>query len=966
MAVPSQRGLTEGLTERFPVRGRGAARVLLEREGELASLDGALSQVREGGGSVVLIEGPAGMGKTCLLDETVARARSSGVEVLMARGGELERGYAFGVARQLLEPSVARAAPEDRSELLSGAARLAEPVFSASASPFHAGAEQSQAVLHGLYWLVANLAERGPLLILIDDVQWSDAPSLRFLLYVARRLRGMRVMLVSALRTGEISPEPELLRALRLEADPPVLQPGAMSLQATRTLAEAGLRHGVSEALAQACHEATCGNPFLLMELLHQLRDAPQETDPSAVSGMASERVSAEILLRIGRVDGSAAVLARAAAVLGNSAALGSTAALAGLDHRKAAELADALARADIFEPLVSPSGSLRFIHPLVRTAVYEDMPWAERARMHARAARLVARGRGGADAAAMHLLLTVPAGDAEAVELLRKAARAAIARGAPETALEFLRRAEREPPPEPMRPGVLLELGAAAVRAGDPDGVDLLRDAFQASARQPARAMAGIELSFALGFSRSESVDALRVLERAREGLADEDLRTLLDARLVVFVNCVPAVRAQLSTQLPQARAELDRPPSEARLALWSALVGHLGLFTDASAAELSRLAQRALAGGQVMRRDIASESDFALTSAWTLAHSGHLHEAQLHLDDGITAARRCCSASTVARISSFRALVQWRLGALAAAESDADMALSVDAAWGIPHAISTAVLAAVRTERGDLEGAHVALSELDPDPAMLEVTPNQIVREARAALLLAEGRPHEALTELAAYARWEQESGIGRGMVPVAWRSAAALVHRQLGETEEAQALAARDVELARRFGAALRLGVSLRALGLVQGGSRGVALLEEAVSVLEGSAARLEHARTLVDLGATLRRSGRRTAAADRLRAGMDVAHRCGATALVNAAAEELRLAGARPRRIAVSGHDSLTPSERRVTHLASEGMSNKEIAQALFVTLRTVEMHLSNSYRKLGIAGREQLAAALGCD
>ena len=95
-------------------------------------------------------------------------------------------------------------------------------------------------------------------------------------------------------------------------------------------------------------------------------------------------------------------------------------------------------------------------------------------------------------------------------------------------------------------------------------------------------------------------------------------------------------------------------------------------------------------------------------------------------------------------------------------------------------------------------------------------------------------------------------------------------------------------------------------------------------------------------------------------------MELAHRCGATALVEAAAEQLRLAGARPRRIALSGRESLTPSERRAAELAAQGMTNKEIAQALFVTLRTVEMHLSNAYRKLGIASRRQLAVALGAD
>ncbi|MEA2223448.1 MAG: hypothetical protein QOH83_1824 [Solirubrobacteraceae bacterium] len=938
--------------------------LLLEREGELAELDAAIDRTRDATGSVVLIEGPAGIGKTRLLDETRARARALGVEVLTARGGELERGYAFGVIRQLLESSVARARPEDRRELLSGAAVLAEAVFSPSASASLAGADTPEAVLHGLYWLVANLAERSPLLLVIDDVHWADGPSLRFLLYLARRLSGMPVTLALAVRSGEPSAQPELLQALRLEADPPALKPDALSAQGTRMLTAARLGGDVPEALARACHDATRGNPFLVIELLHRLRGAPADTDPAAVARMASERMAAEILLRIGRAGASAAALARAASVLGNSADIETAAALAGLEGTAAAELADALARTEILEPVQQPSRSLRFVHPLVRTAVYDDIPRSERGRLHARAARLLAHGRAGADAAAMHLLLTMPAGDASTVELLREAARGAIGRGAPDTALEFLRRAEREPPPEASRPALLLELGAAAARSGQPDGVDLLREAFRLAAGQPARALAGLELSFALGVSRSQSAEVIPVLERAREGLTndDDDLRTLLDARMVIFANCLPAARAQLSAQLLAARAVIERPPSEARLALLSGIAGELA-FSDVAAAEAARLAERALAGGQLMRRDIATESDFAMSAVWLLIHSGHLGVAKHHIDDGIAHARRRGSPFAVARISSIRALVYWRLGELQTVESDAETALSVAAAWGMPHAISTALLAAVRIERGDLDAARSTLSALDMDPAMLEVSLNQIVREVRAALLSAAGEPRAALTELHAYAHWEQQSGIGSGLVPVAWRSPAALAHLQLGETDEAQELAACEVQLARGFGAAPRLGAALRALGMVQGGTGGLAVLEEAVAVLEGSGARLEHARALVDLGAMLRRSGRRTTATDRLRIGMDLAHRCGATALVEAAAAELRLGGARPRRIDVTGRGSLTPSERRVTDLATEGMSNKEIAQALFVTLRTVEMHLSNAYRKLDISSREQLSAAL---
>jgi DNA-binding SARP family transcriptional activator/DNA-binding CsgD family transcriptional regulator len=954
------------LTTGRSARQGGEAMLLLEREGELGELDAAMCRARDGNGRVVLIEGPAGIGKTRLLDETRGHARAGGLGVLAARGGELERGYPFGVVRQLLEPSVARACSEDRSELLSGAAMHAEVVFSAAASTSHAAADTPQTVLHGLYWLVANLAERSPLLLVIDDVHWADGPSLRFLLYLARRLNGMPVALALALRTGEISAQPQLLRALRLETEPPVLQPSALSPQATKTLTVAGLRRGVPEALAQACHKATRGNPFLLMELLHQLRGAPGDTDPAAVGRMASERMTAEILLRIDRAGASASALVRATSVLGNSADIETAAALAAIDRATATELTEALAHAEIFEPIQSPSGSLRFVHPLVRTAVYDDIPRSERARLHARAAQLLTRGRGGADAAAMHLLLTAPAGDGETVELLRKAASGAIARGAPETALEFLRRAEREPPPEAARPALLLELGTAALRAGDPDGVDLLREAFEQAKGQPERALAGLELSFALGVSRSQSADVIPILERARDRLQDEDLLTLLDARLIIFANCVPAARTRVPARLRDPRLAIQRPPSEARLVLLSVLAGHLALYTDHPAADIAGIAERALSGGQLVRRDIATESDFALAAVWALICIGRLRAAKHHLDDGITAARARGSAFALARFSGFRALAHVRLGELRTAESDADSALAIEAAWGMPHAISTAVLAAIHIERGDLDGARAALGSLDPDPAMLEVSPSQIVRETRAALSSAEGEPHEALRELQAYARWEEQSGIGHGLVPVMWRSAAALAHLQLGEHDKARELAAREVELARRFGAPPRLGTALRVLGVVESGTRGLALLEEAVSVLEGSAARLDHARALVDLGALLRRSGRRRDATDRLRAGRDLAHRCGATALVEAAAAQLRLAGARPRRIAVTGRDSLTPGERRVTDLAVEGMANKEIAQALFVTLRTVEMHLSNSYRKLDIAGRQQLPVALSAD
>jgi DNA-binding CsgD family transcriptional regulator len=191
------------------------------------------------------------------------------------------------------------------------------------------------------------------------------------------------------------------------------------------------------------------------------------------------------------------------------------------------------------------------------------------------------------------------------------------------------------------------------------------------------------------------------------------------------------------------------------------------------------------------------------------------------------------------------------------------------------------------------------------------------------------------------------------------VPWRSWAVEGLRLLDRNDEARALAAEELALARGWGDPHAIGASLRVLGLVEGGTAGIVLLREAVEVLAGSEARLEHARALIDLGAALRRANHRTEARERLRDGVDLARRVGALGLAERAYEEIAATGARPRKVFRTGLDALTASERRVAQLAADGMSNKEIAQTLFVTMKTVEVHLSSVYRKLEISSRAQL-------
>lgn len=250
---------------------------------------------------------------------------------------------------------------------------------------------------------------------------------------------------------------------------------------------------------------------------------------------------------------------------------------------------------------------------------------------------------------------------------------------------------------------------------------------------------------------------------------------------------------------------------------------------------------------------------------------------------------------------------------------------------------------------ERGELAEAEDVLCRSGV-PANLSV-----LLEARGHLRAAQGRAEEALADLRAAGGRAERQLDHPGLVP--WRPAAASVLRRLGRLGEARDVADEAVLLARRFAAPRALGLALNARGLVDDS---VDTLREAVEVLAATPARLDHARATVSLGAALRRANSRTDARQILEHGMHEAHACGAAALVAHAREELTACGARPRRPATTGWDALTPSERRIVQLARDGLSNREIAQTLFVTTKTVETHLGAAYRKLGITRRTELA------
>jgi DNA-binding CsgD family transcriptional regulator len=927
---------------------------LLERAREQAELDAVITSVLEGRGSTVVVAGPAGIGKTALLDQARTSAMDQGLAVLAARGGELERDFGFGVVRQLLEPVVDRATPQQRRHLLSGAAGLAERVF-ASAPADGDPAESPAAVLHGLYWLVANLADEAPVLLAIDDAHWADPGSLRFVVYLARRLEGLRVALVLTVRSGQEGSDQELLRVLQVEVAPLAIEPQPLSEAAVGILMEAWLGPAETGVIA-VCHRLTGGNPFLLTTLLDELRREGREAsrlEPETVGRFAPARITTAVLLRIGRLGRWALEFAQAIAILGEQASVVHAAGLARLTASEAASAADALARATVLEA----GRPLRFTHPIVRTAIYNDIAAGARSQMHSRAASVLADAGADPEAVAGHLVAVEPAGDPSVVERLRAAASAARSRGAVEAASLYMRRALREPPPAEDRPELTVELGDDAWHAGEPDTVDLLREGFE-SARDPGvRARAALSLGPSLMFMGrvEEGVD---VLERALDGLEDAPLRSQLEAMLLVAGISDLVAHRRVQSLLREARTLAEDDTASTDPTILACLTTEVAL-TGGSATEIARMAELALADGTLVRGAMV-QTPFPYPPACWLALVDRPQAAKAAMGTALAEARAQGSLMGTAFPLTYRALAWYRLGALAEAEADAQAAMDVGP--GIPHANGVAIVVGILLERGDRDGARALLSATasvvpDLDPLAL-----LLLREARARVAIAEGDPCAALAELEACQPWEDECG-ALTVVPVAWRSHSALAHLALGDEPEARRLASEDVKIARRFGAPRAVGVALRTAGLIEGGERGLELLTEAVSALERSEDRLERARALVDLGAALRRAGQRAQAREQLAAGMDLAHRCGAVALAFRAQDELRVAGARPRRLVQTGLESLTASELRVAQMAADGMTNAEIAQALFVTLRTVEMHLSNAYRKLQIDSRTQLPEAL---
>jgi len=927
-------------------------RALLDRDAELGELGRRLAEARMGSGRVIVVAGPAGIGKSTLLAAAAATARADGAVVLRARCSPLEQDAAWGMVRQLFDPLRTR---PDWDELTAGAAGLAGRVLAPEAGEQAQAGDAMHAAVRGLVWLASNLGGRGPAVFVIDDVHWADAPSLRWLALLARLLDELPVSVLCAVRSGEPAAAPDLLAELLASAPETPVRPRALGPAAVQTLVRERLP-AASAGFAQACHAVTGGNPFMLGAMLTQLTSdgiAPDDEAAARLGKFGSEEVARVIERQLARLPDGAGPLARAVAVLGPGTPLRHAALLARLETATAVRAADALRAAGLFED----GPELTLAHPLIAGTLYASLPVGERALWHAAAAVLLSDERAGPERIGLHLLRTEPAREAATVATLREAARRAGARGAPQSAAAYLRRAAAEPPPDAAEDAdVRLELGLALAAYLQPDAYDLLHEAVAVAATPVQRGEIALSGARALGLI-GRFGEAVALCRHAL-GQADAypaELRERLEAELV------PNGLVDASTIGEARRYARERPPGSSALELWraaAAIVG--GIVDNRPAAETQALLH------PVLEQDVlAAEPGSLLATVATL---------QLILDDELaTAVAQCGALIDVARPRGWlialahgcmlRAMALVRAGQIRDAEADARLAFD----YKLPVAPAPAMLWCLSflldalVEADDLAGADMALTAArqqgEPPAGALA---SLLLLQSRARLRLAQHRPEDALADARMAAVRAAEIGV-RHPVLGSWRAEAAEALVILGDSAQAQRLAREQLELSDHLGTPGARGAAMRLLACTT--SEPIPLLEQAVTMVAGSPARLEHTRTLLALGSALRRANRRADARTPLRRALEQADRGGMLLLARRAHRELNAVGARPRRSALSGPGALTPAEHRVAQLAACGHGNRAIAERLYVTPRTVETHLTHAFQKLDIRSRADLAAAL---
>lgn len=891
--------------------------MMLERDEELAQLEAVLDRARAGAGASVVISGPLGVGRSALLLAAGEQARRRGYRVRWAAASPLERDFVLGVVSQL----------------------------------FHSGSGERATGESTVDSVVRALSAEAPLALLVDDLQWGDEASLRTLGRLACQVDRLPVVLFVTVRDGDPGTEAASVRDV-LDSASVVLRPRALSAAATGELVKSTFGEPGDDEFVLLCHEITAGSPIALNGLLVELAGdgiSPLVKATDGLRALRPESLRARLVSYVRGLSAPARTVVQAVATLGHDADEETARPLAGLDPVLWSDTVRQLTRLG----LLVTDPELRFTHVFAADAVAHVVSAHEREVLHLRAAELRHDRGFPAERVAAHLLAVTSALDEWAISSLQEAARLALGRGERETATCYLRRAVFAVPEDGVRRARLLVDLALVVRGTDP--VVATRHIAQAlpllgSARERGAALMRLAPSL-LDTARQPVAGLIRGVaaelgDTAELTGVDRDLALRLEARTRYLGSRDPNTLASSARRLAALGSELG-VTSGAERELLIVLLHSSMLSVRISAPDAARLAR------SILDREPASPAHVHTTIPLlveVLVAVESLDEASSWLDTASGLVSPLDRGAELALIDAARALVRANEGATAEA-----VALAVTAAqasvpdWAVPESPFVRSMASVAIECQDRDLVRLVLARCETRAAEGGRV-SAALGMLRAALLDGQNDA-EALSHVLEFGRMLDRFG-WRNPVLMPWRVWAVRLNRGLGDLSEARRLADEQRRLAAAWGAPRAHGRALRLLGEVTEGARGVALLQDAVDVLESFGRPQELARALWSL-------------ANRLRdAGLPGHEGASAQARRLALTGHREFEGQPARAVSTPGIPELTGGERQVAELVAEGRTNSEIAEVLEISRRAVEKRLTGCYRKLGVAGRSGLLEVLG--
>jgi DNA-binding CsgD family transcriptional regulator len=929
-------------------------RMLRDRDEELLVIQGVLDSAAAGAGQSLIAYGGAGSGKTTLLSEAATRAGARGFLVLRARGSYLEHDLQFGLVGRLFDSVMPQLQEVERSRLRADLQPLTVPANRGAPGPeWTPGITATNLeTLHAALSRLITGESAAPLLLLIDNLHWADVASLRWLASLPERSEHLPVAMLASVCGGLSGTDPGLLSEIIFTSSYR-LRLAALGLEATAAILSERLGIPPHPAFVAASLQATGGNPLLLVALarrLVELGTVPDAESADALATVVLDSLALSLQVRLRRISSHALAVFRAIAVFDGEATHDRIARLTGIDVKDVANSTVAMTQMGL---LVNSQVKLAFAQPLLRNAVMHEYTFTALREVHGQAARLLQLEGEPATAVCEHLLASGPLAERWVPSMLRSAARQCLL-SEPQIAQLYLRRALVEPLPDELRAAVLADLAIACSRT------DL------ASTSRSLAEAGALRSGYDLRTQVTPDVFDLMILCGQENQVADlidsyadsptEPLDSHLLPRLAVLGSGRPGRSLPDSDHLGRLRtAEPD-----------SALPRALMAFREISGGDLPTAL--ALAGSVMERAMSTPEDQLAwIVAARVFSAAGQPTAALAYCDATINTARRWMHQPLLALARSTRSSISRALGNLTTAGQDARagleglLACRVSRRGGVAVWL-LAVLVLILTDCDRTEEATETLELAELTGTVPEGRSGAELLFARGRLRVATGQLVDGVNDLIAGGERFTAHGVHNpALAP--WRSAVALPLQQLGQVDAARRYATQEVELARRWGAPEPLANALRVLALLDEGPRSLTLLEESLILLQPSGERLALARSLLDYGSRLLHDQQTANARQTLRDACRLAEEIESPDLVRRSRSELAAAGGRLRRSPRNGIGSLTDSERKVISLAANRKTNRVIAQMLFVQQRTVEIHLTNAYRKLGIEGRSQLPAAL---